>query len=146
MLITENHLDDGVRGDSREAQGVIVELVWRLVATRSPRPKERRFPLGDSIGQHGPDGFLETELSLWSHRTQAPMASEVCTSVSSLYDEMGRDSPGEGFITEGVSSWEERCCMVEKLDPKEMVSVEEVAVSNMWEIAALAEQLEQKGC
>jgi hypothetical protein len=35
--------------------------------------------------------------------------------------------------------------MAEKLDPKEMVSVEEIAVSNMWEIAAMVELLEQKG-
>lgn len=59
MLITENQLDVWVLGHSRDAQGVIVELVWRLVAASSPRPKERRFPLGDSIGQHGPDGILD---------------------------------------------------------------------------------------
>lgn len=57
-LITENQLDEWVRGNAREAQGVIVELVWRLVAASSPNPRERRFPLGDSIGQPGPDGVL----------------------------------------------------------------------------------------
>jgi len=62
MPITENQLDQWVRGNSRDAQGVIVELVWRLVAASSPRPKERRFPLGDSIGQHGPDGVLNVDL------------------------------------------------------------------------------------
>lgn len=62
MLITENRLDEWVRGNTRDAQGVIVELVWRLVAASSPRPKERRFPLGDSIGQHGPDGVLDVDL------------------------------------------------------------------------------------
>lgn len=61
MLVTENQLDTWVRGNAREAQGVIVELVWRLVAASSPRPKERRFPLGDSIGQHGPDGVLDVD-------------------------------------------------------------------------------------
>ncbi len=35
--------------------------------------------------------------------------------------------------------------MANKLDPKEMVSIEEIAVSNMWEIAALVELLEKKG-
>lgn len=35
--------------------------------------------------------------------------------------------------------------MAEKLGPKEMVSIEEIAVSNMWEIAALVELLENKG-
>lgn len=62
MSITENELDAWVRGNARGAQGVIVELVWRLVAVSSPKPKERRFPLGDSIGQHGPDGILDVEL------------------------------------------------------------------------------------
>ena len=52
-IITENQLDAWVRGHSREAQEVVVELVWRLVAASAPNPKERRFPLGDSIGQHG---------------------------------------------------------------------------------------------
>jgi hypothetical protein len=61
MLLTENQLDTWVRGNAREAQGVIVELVWRLAAASSPRPKERRFPLGDSIGQHGPDGVLDVD-------------------------------------------------------------------------------------
>ena len=61
MLLTENQLDTWVRGNAREAQGVIVELVWRLVAASSPRPKERRFPLGDSIGQPGADGVLDVD-------------------------------------------------------------------------------------
>ena len=63
MIIMENQLDEWVRGNARDAQGVIVELVWRLVAASSPQPKERRFPLGDSIGQHGPDGLLDVSLA-----------------------------------------------------------------------------------
>jgi len=63
-LITENILDDWVRGHASEAQGLIVELVWRLVAASSPQPTNRRFPLGDSIGQSGPDGELNTEFPL----------------------------------------------------------------------------------
>lgn len=63
MIVTENRLDEWVRGNSRDAQGAIVELVWRLVAASCPKPKERRFPLGDSIGQHGPDGLLNVDLS-----------------------------------------------------------------------------------
>ena len=59
-LITENQLDEWVRRNSRIAQEVIVELVWRLVAASCPNPIDRRFPLGDSIGQHGPDGVLNT--------------------------------------------------------------------------------------
>ncbi len=64
MFITENQLDEWVRGNSREAQGVVVELVWRLVAASSPAPRERRFPLGDSIGQPGPDGVLLVDFPL----------------------------------------------------------------------------------
>jgi hypothetical protein len=59
MLITENSLDQWVRGHAEAAQSVIVELVAQLVAVSAPRPREHRFPLGDSIGQHGPDGFLD---------------------------------------------------------------------------------------
>ncbi len=63
MLVTENQLDEWVRGNAQNAQGVIVELVWRLVAASSPRPKDRRFPLGDSIGQRGPDGVLDVDFA-----------------------------------------------------------------------------------
>jgi len=62
-MITENQLDEWVRGNSRIAQEVIVELVWRLVAASAPNPRERRFPLGDSIGQPGPDGVLAVDVS-----------------------------------------------------------------------------------
>jgi len=58
-FITENELHNWVLGNSVLAQGIIVELVAKLVAVSSPNPKERRFPLSDSIGQHGPDGHLE---------------------------------------------------------------------------------------
>ncbi len=64
MWITEAQLDEWVRGNSRIAQGVIVELVARLVAASCPSPRDRRFPRGDSIGQHGADGYLDIELGL----------------------------------------------------------------------------------
>ncbi len=35
--------------------------------------------------------------------------------------------------------------MAEKLDPKEGVTIEELAISNMWETSALVEVLEGKG-
>ncbi len=35
--------------------------------------------------------------------------------------------------------------MAEKLDPKELVTIKELAISNMWETAALVELLERKG-
>ena len=62
ILITENKLHSWVRANSKEAEGLIVELVWRLVATSCPKPLERRFPLGDSIGQQGPDGILNVNV------------------------------------------------------------------------------------
>ena len=61
MLITENQLHEWVRGNSRIAQGVVVELVWRLVCASSPGPNDRRFPLGDSVEQPGVDGYLNTD-------------------------------------------------------------------------------------
>jgi hypothetical protein len=64
MWVTENQLDQWVRGNARDAQGLTVELVWRLAAVSSPTPRERRFPLGDSVGQHGPDGVLDVDLGL----------------------------------------------------------------------------------
>ena len=59
-LVTENMLHEWVASHEREAQGVIVELVARLVRAQCPRPKVFRFPFGDSIGQPGIDGWLET--------------------------------------------------------------------------------------
>jgi hypothetical protein len=61
-LINENQLDNWVRGNAENAQAKIVELIYRLVAASCPGPQERRFPLGDSVGQHGPDGYLDTKL------------------------------------------------------------------------------------
>ena len=35
--------------------------------------------------------------------------------------------------------------MAEKLNPKDLVTLEELAISSMWEMAALVEVLEKKG-
>ncbi len=35
--------------------------------------------------------------------------------------------------------------MAEKLDPKEVLTLKELALSNMWETSALVELLERKG-
>lgn len=64
ILVNENQLDEWVRANAEDAQGVIVELIWRLVAASCPNPRERRFPLGDSTNQHGPDGILDTSIGL----------------------------------------------------------------------------------
>lgn len=60
-IITENQLDDFVRGKAELAQGLIVDLIYRLVAASVPTPSERRFPLGDSMNQVGPDGELKCD-------------------------------------------------------------------------------------
>lgn len=61
QIVTENQLDEWVRANAQVAQGKIVELIWRLVCASCPQPISRRFPLGDSIGQHGADGELEAD-------------------------------------------------------------------------------------
>src|SRR4051812_633154 len=63
-IITENQLDEFVRGKAELAQGLIVELVYRLVAASVLAPSERRFPLGDSSNQVGPDGELKCDSGL----------------------------------------------------------------------------------
>ena len=70
QLITENGLDTWVRGNAKLAQGIIVELIARLVVASSPKPTDRRFPLGDAIGQHGPDGYLD---AIIAHDPYVPM-------------------------------------------------------------------------
>ena len=81
-IITENQLDEWVRGNARDAQGVIVELVWRLVAASYPNPKERRFPLGDSIGQPGPDGVLDTDFGFHPFVPEGRSFWEIGTGVN----------------------------------------------------------------
>lgn len=61
MIITEIQLHHWVRSNEREAQGVIPELVGKLVAASVRKPNEIRFPRADSIGQSGEDGYLDTE-------------------------------------------------------------------------------------
>lgn len=97
MILTENQLDEWVRGSANEAQGVIVELIWRLVAAACPKPRERRFPLGDSIGQHGPDGLLDVDLefkpfvpegrSYWEIGTGQKAAKKATDDYNGLVDE-----------------------------------------------------------
>jgi hypothetical protein len=100
-IVTVNQLDEWVRGNSREAQGLIVELVWRLVAASSPKPNERRFPLGDSIGQPGPNGVLNTDFgfdpfvpvgtSFWEIGT----GEKVGVKVTSDYKELTDATPSD---------------------------------------------------
>lgn len=61
MIITEIQLHHWVRSNEREAQGIIPELVGRLVAASVRKPRDIRFPRADSIAQSGEDGYLDTE-------------------------------------------------------------------------------------
>lgn len=61
-LVSENQLDEWCRANRTAASGTIPELVWRLVSVSAPAPTQRRFALGDSINQPGPDGLLETDV------------------------------------------------------------------------------------
>jgi len=121
ILVNENQLDAWVRGNAEEAQGATVQLVWRLVAASCPRPRERRFPLGDSIGQHGPDGVLEADLSYGPFVPEGRSIWEIGTGLkagdkaTSDYDDRTRDTPEDTrrntcfvFVTplSGRQAWE----------------------------------------
>lgn len=105
MNITESQLDAWVRDNPRDAQGVVVELVWRLVAASCPRPIERRFPLGDSIGQHGSDGdltvatgfdpFIPEGRSFWEVGTGLDAARKATRD----YEDMVSSVPADERIT-----------------------------------------------
>ena len=75
-------LDDWIRGNSQDAQGVTVELIWRLLSASCPAPIHRRFPLGDSIGQHGSDGELETVVGFAPFAPDGKSFWEIGTSVN----------------------------------------------------------------
>ena len=121
VSITENQLDEWVRGNARDAQGLIVELVWRLVAASCPRPKERRFPLGDSINQHGPDGLLDVGLgfdpfvpegrSFWEIGTSVKAAEKATSDYNDLVSQVPENARVEStfvFVTplSGRRDWE----------------------------------------
>ena len=121
MIVTENQLDEWVRGNVHVAQGVIVELIWRLVAASSPRPKERRFPLGDSTGQHGPDGLLDVDFpyepfvpegrSFWEIGTGRKAGDKATSDYRHLVSEIPQSTRSESafvFVTplSGRRDWE----------------------------------------
>lgn len=87
MIITEIQLHHWVRSNEREAQGIIPELVGRLVAASVRKPNAIRFPRADSIGQSGEDGYLDTDtgfqpfvpdgISFWEIGTGANPAAKA---------------------------------------------------------------------
>ena len=120
-LITENQLDQWVRSNAREAQGAVVELIWRLVLAACPYAKDRRFPLGDSIGQHGPDGILDVYVGFDPFVPEGYSLWEIGTGLNprekatSDYQKLTESVPAEIrkvatfiFITplSGLKNWE----------------------------------------
>ena len=99
ILITEDQLDNWVRANAEQAQGLVVELVWRLVAASCPKPLDRHFPLGDSIGQHGPDGVLEVALGFDPFVPEGHSIWEIGTSLragdkaTADYNQRTKDTP-----------------------------------------------------
>ena len=81
QIVNESQLDAWVRGNAAVAQEKIVELVWRLVCVSCPKAIHRRFPLGDSIGQHGPDGELETAVGFDPFIPEGEIIWEIGTGV-----------------------------------------------------------------
>ena len=121
VLVTENQLDNWVRGNARDAQELIVELVWRLVAASCPNPQDRRFPLGDSIGQHGPDGILHVDLgfnpfvpeglSYWEIGTGLKSSDKATSDYKNLTNQIPKNVRSEStfvFVTplSGGRGWE----------------------------------------
>lgn len=100
-FITENQLDGWVRGNSQIAQGIIVELIWRLVSASIPEPEYCRFPLGDSIGQSGPDGELITNIDYEPFLPKGKSFWEIGTSIkpqvkaTSDFKERTKSTPGK---------------------------------------------------
>ena len=101
QIVNENQLDNWVRGNAAGAQGVIVDLVWRLVCISCPRPTYRRFPLKDSIGQHGSDGELETAIGFSPFVPEGKSIWEIGTNVDARtkanhdYNDSTRETPVE---------------------------------------------------
>ncbi|PKK90361.1 MAG: hypothetical protein CVV64_10385 [Candidatus Wallbacteria bacterium HGW-Wallbacteria-1] len=84
QIVNESQLDAWVRGNSTQAQGKIVELVFRLVCASCSKPNFRRFPLEDSIGQHGADGKLETAVGFEPFIPEGKSIWEIGTNVNAL--------------------------------------------------------------
>lgn len=66
MILKEVPLHHWVRSNERDAQGIIPELIGRLVAASVRKPNDIRFPRADSIGQSGEDGYLDTDVGFQS--------------------------------------------------------------------------------
>lgn len=121
-LITENRLDFWAASNAREAQALTATLVAKLVWASLRSKKEFRFPEGDSIGQRGVDGLLDTEdefepfipqgKSIWEFgaaRDAQKKATSDYSKRTKNTDEATRQKSTFIFVTlcGGVSGWDE---------------------------------------
>src|SRR6185369_16459246 len=120
-MIDANQLDYWVRSHEIQAQGVIAELVGRLVAAAIPNPNDRRFPQGDVINQPGEDGYLDSDIefspfvpkgeSFWEFGTGADAKKKITKDYDTrtqATDEATRKNATVIFVTpnSGVHGWD----------------------------------------
>src|SRR5687767_12861385 len=137
MVINEIQLHHWVRSNEREAQGIIPELVGRLVAASVRKPNAIRFPRADSVGQSGEDGYLETDTgflpfvpdgkSFWEIGTGAKPAAKANSDYDNRTDatpEATRQESALVIVTplSAVHAWTseaQKTWRIEKLDRKQ---------------------------
>ncbi|MDE0429559.1 MAG: hypothetical protein OXH98_07275 [Caldilineaceae bacterium] len=56
--ISESELENWVDNHQEKAPGLVADLIYWLIFASCPNPLKMRFPMSDSIWQHGPDGVL----------------------------------------------------------------------------------------
>lgn len=98
-LITENELHSWVDSHEQIAQGLTVELVARLARAQCPSPKQFRFPLRDSLGQHGFDGWMEVAesfppyinegFSVWEIGSNAKPGTKITGDYTKRFSQIG---------------------------------------------------------
>ena len=59
--ISESELENWVDSHPDKAPGLVADLIYWLIFASCPNPLKMRFPMSDSIWQHGPDGVLHVE-------------------------------------------------------------------------------------
>jgi hypothetical protein len=121
-LINENQLDHWIASNEREAQALTATLVSKLVWESLRSKKDFRFPEGDSIGQTGADGRLETDdefepfvpkgKSVWEFgagKDAQKKATSDYTKRTKNTDDSTRQETTFVFVTPrwGVSGWSE---------------------------------------
>ncbi len=71
--ISESELENWVDSHQDKAPGLVADLIYWLIFASCPNPLQMRFPMSDSIWQHGPDGVLHVESGF------EPFVAEGCS-------------------------------------------------------------------